>query len=73
MGLLVRSVQYIHTPTLEVETSDGVKYTLETGNDGALVIKSDKLMFAELGKPYEVVVRQLEQVEEWTELKAVHP
>jgi len=73
MGLIVRSVHYDHVPSLEVETSDGIKYILESGSDGSLVIKSNKLMFAELGKPYEVVIRQLEQVEEWTELHAIHP
>lgn len=72
MGLLIRAVEYIHSPILEIETTGGVRFTIEELN-GGLVIKGQNEMFAEWGKPGEVVIRQVkEEVENWPELRVIH-
>lgn len=72
MGMIVRVVEYIHSPLLEIETSGGVKFTIEE-KGGGLVIKAGSSLFADWGKPGEVVIRQIkEEVENWPETKILH-
>jgi hypothetical protein len=47
--------------TVLVKCRDGLPFTIGETADGALVIRSRATMFAELGKPGEVVVRQLKE------------
>lgn len=76
MEMLVRVIEYVHSPSLEIETSGGVKFTIEEKRDG-LVIKSSSPLFAEWGEPGEVVIRQLdkhlrEEMESWPEPRILH-